>query len=355
MDILEILYENEIKKQTFYPRKLSITNAKTIIYGPRKSGKTTIIYDYLSSKKKGSYLYIDFDDIRINQSILIGLSNFIVKKGIETLVLENFDFSFTPPGCKEVIITTEKKRELEGFESEVLYPLDFEEFIAFKRRDAEIETLFNEYATIGSFPSIVLTHRESFVKRFQEELSVMMNSPLEWTIYRAYALHQGQVVSSYSLFKEIKLFHKISKDKFYEITKSLQDRGLLYLIPKYGSKRGGKKIFLVDFAIKSVLTFEKDFIKRFENMLFLELLKRGEEPVWSDLVELYLPLRTKAVMPLVFMPKEMIREKIGRAYGALEQIGAKRVEVVTLEVEDEFRIEGLEVEVVPFWNWALRD
>ncbi len=355
MDILETLYENEIKKQTFYPRKLSITGGKSIICGARKSGKTTIIYDYLSSKKKGSYLYIDFDDMRITQTIFIGLSNFIVKKGIETLVLENFDFSFTPPSCKEVIITTEKNRELDGFESVTLYPLDFEEFIAFKRRDVEIETLFNEYATIGSFPSIVLTNREGFIKRFQEELMVMMNSPLEWVVYRAYALQQSRVISSFALYKEIKLFHKISKDKFYEITKDLQDRGLLYLVPKYNSTRGGKKIFLVDFAIKSVLTFEKDFIKRFENMLFLELLKRGEEVVWSDLVELFIPAKSKAVIPLIFMPKEMIRDKVKRSVKQLEKLEVKSVEVVTLEVEDEFSIGGISVEVVPFWNWALRD
>ncbi len=43
---------------------------------------------------------------------------------------------------------------------------------------------------------------------------------------------------------------------------------MLFLIEKYGSPKSSKKLFLIDFALKNALTFKKEFLKRFENMVF---------------------------------------------------------------------------------------
>jgi hypothetical protein len=357
MDILQALYENDIKKPLFYPRKLSIDgdDKKVLICGPSKSGKTALIYDYLSSKKRGSFLYIDFYDDRIDQSLFIGLSTFLQKNSIEILVLENFDFSFTIPKVKEVIITSQIDREVEGFKKFTLYPLDFEEFISFKRSDMDIESIFNEYALHGSFPSLANVSKDNLVKLFQDLIKLLTKNEQEWRVFRLIALSQSKSVSLYSLFNEFKLFNKISKDRFYAVSKELQDRNLLFFIRKFNSPKADKKVYLIDFAIKSVLTFEKDFIKRFENMIFLELLKRGKEVYFTDLIDIYIPSSDVAVLPLAFMPKEMIKQKLKRVEKELLKYSIKRVEVITLEEEGEFMLGEIEVEIVPFWNWALRD
>jgi predicted AAA+ superfamily ATPase len=354
MNLLEVLYAQEFKKPTFYPRKFSFTEDKTLLVGTKKSGKSTIIYDYLSAQKKGSFLYIDFADLRINQVIIFGLPNFIKEHHISLLVLENFDFSFKIPPCPKVIITTQKKKELEGFVTQTLHPLDFEEFIAFEKRQTNIEATFNDYATIGTYPNIVLAPKENFTKQFQDHIRLICESDLEFTILRAYALSQGLQTSSFTIFHEIKEFHKISKDKFYAISKKLAEENVLLLLEKYAAPRADKKVYLIDFAIKSVLTFEKDFIKRFENIIYLELFKGGEEVFFTDLIDFYIPSENKAIIPMPFVPITLIKTKLSRIEKELQKYNIKKIEIITLDHEEESYHDSIKLEILPFWSWALQ-
>lgn len=353
-NLLEILYATEFKKPSFYPRKFSFTAKKTLLVGPKKSGKSTLIFDYLSSKKKGTFLYIDFSDLRLSQAIIFGLPAFLEKNDITLLVLENFDFSFKIPNCTEVIITTCAPRTLEGFKRQTLYPLDFEEFIAFEKRQLDVEAIFNDYATWGTYPSVILSAKENFTKIFQDHIRLICDNELEFTILRHYALSQGVAISSYTIFNDIKVFHKISKDKFYAINKKLQDEKLLFLVEKYKAPRADKKVYLIDFAIKSVLTFEKDFIKRFENIIFLELLKNDEELYFTDLLDFYIPSQKRAIIPMPFLPPSMIHSKLARLEKDLIKYNIEKIEIITLEREEERYHDNISVEILPFWLWALQ-
>ncbi len=354
MNLLDVLYAQEFKKPSFYPRKFSFIHPKTILYGAKKSGKSSIIYDFLAQRKKGTFLYLDFADLRVNQIILFGLPSFLTQNNITLLVLENFDFSFQIPPCQEVIITCNAPKELEGFTTQALYPLDFEEFISFEKRTSNIASTFNDYATIGSYPSIVLTSKEHFIKLFQDHIRLLCEDRLEFTILRAYALYQGLPISSYAIFHEIKEFHKLSKDKFYAISKKLQDEQLLLLLPKYRAPRADKKVYLIDFAIKSVLTFEKDFIKRFENIIFLELFKSDQEVYFTDFIDFYLPDQHTAILAMPFIPISMIKTKLQRMQKELEKYNIQKIEIITLEHEEESQYEGISLEILPFWSWALQ-
>ncbi len=354
MNLLEVLYAQEFKKPSFYPRKFSITEKKTLITGPKKSGKSTIIFDYLSQLKKGTFLYIDFADLRVTQVIIFGLPSFLKKNNIQLLVLENFDFSFKIPECQEVIVTTHTSQTLEGFTKQTLYPLDFEEFIAFEKRQINVEAIFSDYTDLGTYPAIVTSAKENFVKYFQDHIRLLSDTPLEFTILKSYALMQGVTVSSYALFNDIKLFHKISKDKFYAITKKLQEEKVLFLVEKHGSPRADKKVFMIDFAMKSVLTFEKDFITRFANIIFLELMKSGEEVYFTDFIDFYIPSQNKAIIAMPFLPPSMILSKLSRLEKDLIKYKVEKIEIITLEVEEETYHGSIPVEILPFWSWALQ-
>ena len=95
MKSLETCYEINFSKINFIERKVKITNPKTIISGASKTGKTYLIYDFLSNFKSNEYLYIDFSDLR-NDLIEIAknLEEFIKKNEIIVLILENFEFQF---------------------------------------------------------------------------------------------------------------------------------------------------------------------------------------------------------------------------------------------------------------------
>ncbi len=353
MDILEILYTREFKKVTYNVRKLSITSKNLLLLGPRGSGKTTMIYDYLSQKKRGSFLYIDFDDFRlIDKNIQDDLPQFLKKHHISLLVMENFDFSFEIPSCAEMIISTNSQHVLEGFESVVLYPLDFEEFISFDKRELNIEAIFATYAAYGTFPAIHFQNKMDFVKTYQDFIKRFCENELQKRVLKLLSLYQGKVVSIYALFCETKQNIKISKDTFYSYTKKLQDEYVLFLVEKFGSKKSPKKLYLIDFALRSALSFEKDFIKRFENIVFLELMKRQKRFYYTDVIDFYLPDEDRAIITIPFLPSNLIESKLQRLSMHFKELDIKIVQVITMEVESSYEKEGISYEMLPFYNFA---
>jgi predicted AAA+ superfamily ATPase len=354
MDILEILYTREFKKVTYNVRKLSFKAKKLLILGPRGSGKSTMIFDYLTQKPKGSFLYIDFDDFRIKEfDIQKELTEFLKKHPIKLLVLEHFDFSFELPQCEEVIITTSQNRSLDSFTSQTLYPLDFEEFIAFDKRELNLEAIFSSYAISGTFPALFGQQKGDFVKVYQEFLKRFAKSELEMSILKLLASHQGTVVSIYALFLELKQQIKVSKDTFYAYTKKLQDENVLFLVEKFGQKKSGKKLYLIDFTIRSALSFEKDFIRRFENIIFLELLKRDKKLFFTDASDFYLPDEKRVILSIPFLPSNLIEGKLERLSRHFIDLEVVSVQVVTMEVEKVYEQNGITFELIPFWSFAI--
>ena len=107
MRSLEACYEINFSKVNFIERKIKINHKKTIISGASKTGKSYLIYDFLSTFKNKEYIYIDFLDLR-NDIIEISknLEKFIKMNEIIVLVLENFNFQFELPNCENIIIST---------------------------------------------------------------------------------------------------------------------------------------------------------------------------------------------------------------------------------------------------------
>ena len=356
MNRLEILYGNEVKKIAFTVRKVSLHGDKIILKGPRHSGKTYLILDLLSMRKKESFLYIDFADIRIDASIAGDLEDFLkLHPQIELLVLENLDFAFPLPSCKQIIITTSQKDfHLKGFEEIYLYPLDFEEFIAFNKRITDPETLFGQYANIGTFPQMLDVSKFAYVQTFQYLLASYYRTPVELEILKTFALRQSTLVSTYAMFNIVKKTAKISKDKFYLYTEKLRNEEVIFMVEKFGQKSTQKKLYMIDFAIRGVLSFEKDFIRRFENMIFLELYKRGYEIYYHDLIDFYLPQTQTVVFSFPFTMQNIIQKKLAKAETEFARLGVKNVQIITMGATDSFCKNDIQYELMPFWNWALQ-
>ena len=93
MKTLENCYELNFSKINFMERKIRITHPKTIITGASKTGKSYLIYDFLSNFKTKDYIYIDLIDSRNNlDEIINNLDLFLRQNQIKVLVLENFSY-----------------------------------------------------------------------------------------------------------------------------------------------------------------------------------------------------------------------------------------------------------------------
>lgn len=356
MKILQILYEEEQKNNLFFDRKITISAKKTLLKGCRRSGKTTLIFDHLSLYNSEEYLYIDLNDERIkNLSFLSNLQKFIDSKNLRLLVIEGFDFSFSLPNCEEIILSTSSLHvSIKDFENLTLYPVDFEEFIAFDRRHFNIEHLFNLFANQGTFPQIVLTNELDAKKELQNLIKLALPNQTKFSIYKKLVELQSTKISLFQIYNQLKNSTKISKDKLYEYVAQLQEEGFLYLIEKYSSPKANKKVYLCDFAIKNALSLKKDFLKRFENIVFSELYKKYREIYYTDFIDFYLPSEHLGIICAPFSLRQSILTKLEKKSQLLQKYNLKHIEIVSIGNEDSFSFKGLTCNVIPFWEWALQ-
>ncbi len=356
MQTLELIYETIYKNNSFFDRKQTITQKKTIVYGPRKSGKTHLIIDHLSHYEKGSFLYIDFSDNRLEIDTLEeNLSLFVKKYPIKLLVIEHFDFSFPLPKIDEIVLSTILTcKTLEGFSKLTLYPLDFEEFISFDKKHSNIEHIFNLFANHGTFPQIVQYAESDHHRAMQDMLHVIIKDETAFLIYKRFCELQSTKVTLFQIYNQLKSTMKISKDKLYAITAHLIEQKLLFLVEKQGQPSAARKVFQVDFALKNALTFKKDFLKRFENMVFLELLKRDKTIFYDDLIDLYIPDEHLAIFCIPFATDEVIQRKMKKLTHTFKSLHVTRVEIITLGNEESFTLETIHFSMLPFWDWALQ-
>ncbi len=350
---LELLYDFEPKRLEYIDRKIQITKKKVIIFAPPKSGVTYLIYSHLINYDKDSYLYIDFNDARVvAKALKSNLQNFIIEKNIKLLVLENFDFSFDIPKCDETIISTNKYQKLNGFELINFYPLDFEEYIAFDKTHSKIENIFNAFANRGTYPQIALSGEINKIKHLQHLSNLITKNEKQLIILKTLSLYQAQSISLYQIFNKLKSDIKISKDLFYGLVDDLKSRQIILFLEKYDHSKAGKKLFLIDFALKNALNFEKDFLKRLENIVFLELYKRNKNLYYTDEIDFYLPKENSAILVIPFLPPVLLKNKILKRKKQFKKLNIKKVEIISLGNEDEFEDDNIKYEIIPFWNWA---
>lgn len=354
METLQHLYEIKHKNRRYFERKLKITSKRTIIKGARKSGKTSLIIDYMQKFSLSETLYIDINDERIDKNkISNNLIAFIKSNPIKLLVIESYDPTIPIPDVEEIILTCNSS--IDGFNDIRLFPLDFEEFISFDKRHNNAEQIFNLYAKRGSFPQIVLKNSNNPYKEMQDMLHVILYNETEFEIFKKCSEFQNAKLSLFQIYNQLKTNMKISKDKLYEKVKTLQDENMIFLVEKLNSPRASKKLFLIDFALKNALTFKREFLKRFENMVFLELIKKEKKIFYTDYLDMYMPDSDYAVLCIPFLPQESIQKKLEKSLLHVKDLGIKKIDIVTIGNEGEFWLKNIRCSILPFWDWALKD
>jgi len=356
MNLLETLHEIRVKNLHFYDRKTKIKYKKMLILGPRKSGKTHLLVDYLQKFDVLDYLYIDFSDQRIDTTELSyqKLSDFIKKNHIKILALDNFDFLFKIPTCEEIVITTDDKSvRLENYYTTHLYPLDFEEFIAFDKKNFNAEQIFNLFSNKGGLPEIVVFNEENYYVKLQNLARDIFESKIEFYIFKKFCEMQSTKISLFQIFNQLKTKIKISKDSLYSVSQSLQNRELVFLLKKYKQEKSAKKVYIFDFAIKNGLTLKKDFLKRFENMVFLELYKKEKNLYYSDYIDFYIKDKKEGIVCSLFTPLVALEKKMQKAKNSLKAMDIKKVFIITLGNEGNFVQNDINFTLIPFWDWTL--
>jgi len=320
------LLPKKIKK-----RKISLQFENTLITGPKRVGKTFLVFDFLQNFK-GKYKYIDFKDYREKDF------NF---DEVDLVIFDNYDFSYPIPN-KTTFIISQDNINLENFKKIELKGLDFEEFFSFENIN-NINHCFDRFLRLGNFPKIF--NEEYFKDEYLKETFELLNYDKD--ILKFFFSHIGEKFTLYQIFQIIKKNKKISKDTFYNSVNKLIKNRVIYEVSKFNSPKSPKKFFAYNFVFRNILTNKKNILHKFENMVFLELNEK--EIFYKEGLTFYIPQKELGILVLPFANEEVVEEKLKK----IENI--KKVEVITISNEFEIKNKNFEVEVKAFIKWRFAE
>ncbi len=349
--LLDEFYRQDLHAPNFVERKTQLDELSYIIEGTAKSGKTHLIKHTLLQRKKSTYLYIDLSDIRIDtDEINAELGKFCREHEIETLALDNYRTDITLPNVPQLLLSSHEPLEIGNFEKIHLYPLDFEEFLAYEHKFDS--TALNHFFQLGGYPAMHSVASEERHLYLQKTLQHAL-SPMEFDIMLLVAKFSAQKLSAFAIYERLKSTRKISKDMLYKSIEALKAKGYLHQLEKFEHARATKKLYLCDIAIKSALTTQKHFGRLFENVVYLEMLKHAEEIYYEENIDFYLPQKDAVILCMPFSNQDMLFKKIESIEGFLITHNVRRVTVVTMSSESTLHHPFVTVEMVPFALWAL--
>ncbi len=354
MDILiEKFYRLELTNQGYVNRKIKLDGLNYQINGISLSGKTKIIKSYLLTCKKQDYLYIDLKDIRIDVNTLnTSLQSFCDNHHIKIMVLDNYHDKVIIPKVQQIIICCRKYQKIDFLTTKIVYPLDFEEFLAFSNRYDSI--IFSDFLYLGGFASLRHVPQDEQAIYIQYWFKQIF-TPIQFAIMKLVSTLFGQTLSAFNLYERLKKNMKLSKDLLYISYRELLEQNYLLPLSKFGNNNATKKIYLCDIIFKHALTVEKNFAKLFENVVFLELFKHDVKCFYAQKIDFYIPDANKIILCMPFSDESALFKRVEAIEAFIFSYQVINIECITMNHEGAISHPISNIIMIPFVQWALGD
>ncbi|MBD3789506.1 MAG: hypothetical protein IE885_03905 [Campylobacterales bacterium] len=353
MLLLEYYQNQHYFNELYVPRKIQIPDQGNInLYGVRGSGKSAMVLDFIKEQDPTKTLYIDMEDPNLLFAPLTVeiLQNYINKSQITLLVLDHYtqDALERFPLIDRLIVITRTKLEGTALEGVELFPLDYEEFLAFESSVSATHS-FNHFLKTGTLPQIARLHKSniSAIKTFMQSKFDTSEHKLLWVL----AQHHTKHLTVHQIYTYAKEKFKVSKDWLYRTIKLFSDEKLLFFIEDRYQK-SGKKMILFDFAFAKYFTTGQPFIIQFDTMIALALIKHHIS--FETLgIHGYITSESELVIPAPFESEESLWAKSQSKFSLYKQYGVKKVTIVTVANQYEYDIQNIHFEALPFYEWSI--
>lgn len=353
LNLLEEFYKTDLHIDKFHDRKVYIEDKSYQIIGITQSGKTKLVKNHLLSLKKNSYLYIDCNDIRINiHDLNKNLVDFCSSNKIDVLALDNYKPKINFINISQLIISSEINYKITELESLQLYPLDYEEFLAYEHKYDS--SALNHFFQLGGLPSMHKVHLDERNTYIQKHLKATLES-IEFDILILCARFMSQKVSAFSIYERLKNIRKISKDKLYKSFDTLIEKNYIHLLEKFEHKKATKKIYLCDISFKSALSIDKHFGRLFENMIYLELLKSRVNCYYDEGIDFYIPSSSQVILCMPFTDERALFKRVEKIEAFIFTHHIAKITAITMNKEGSISHPLSSIEMLPFDIWALGD
>ena len=353
MNLLEYYQNQHPSDENFVPRKCQLPlNGDINLYGVRGAGKTSIVLDYISEEESEDVLYIDIEDPNLifNTLETLTLQQYIDRNHIKILVLDHYEEGLLSnfPNVLKVIIITRVPLEDKNFTPIELFPLDYEEFLAFESTSAQNRG-FNHFLRSGTLPLLARSQKTS-----TQAMKMFFQSSFdrqEQKLLLLLAQHHTKHLTTYQIYTFAKEKFKVSKDWLYKTIKQFNEEKLiLFIDDRY--QKSGKKMLLFDFAFAKYLTLGQPFILQFDTMIALALMKH-HIGVQTLGIHGYITNTNELIIPAPFESEESLWVKSQNKFNLYKKYGIKKVTIITVANSYEYTIEKLHFEALPFDEWSV--
>lgn len=400
-DKIDDLIEREITLDSYMKG-----NETVIITGIRRCGKSSLL-KIISKKFKEKFVYLNFDDIRLTDFKIENFEDIeeIVSEiyGIKTNVvylldeIQNVSFwerwvnnlyakkiKVFVTGSNSSLLSSEISTFLTGRNKVIkLYPFSFKELLSFKKIKLDYKTVderrtisqsFNEYFEKGGFPLVIRNDDLTLSKQYFEDI-------LNKDIIKRYNIKKVKELNDLILY----LFSNVSKTYSYSTLKQVSSIKSLSMIKNYieylknvfvastinkfdysikKQKVSSSKFYVLDNSfLKTVaFNFSENAGKRLENLVFIELLRRGFDIYYSanknecDFVIKEGLKITKAIQVCLVLDNPVTKKReVDGLIESLKEYNLKEGLILTLDKEEEFTSGDKKMIVKPVWKWLLEE
>lgn len=393
------------KKQRGIPRdilfeKYISTRQITVITGVRRSGKSTLLAQF--SDRLNDYYYINFDDERLlnfsvrdfetlmiafqkrssARTILIDEIQVIAywERFVRRLFEEGYKIFVTGSNAK--LLNSELATHLTGryFKIE-LYPFSFKEYLQFQnvpyekitsRAKASILARFDDYLTMGGFPEYIKSGDQEYLQRTYDDLLyrdlIVRFGIREVKSFKQLAQYLFTNIGAHTSYNSLaKILGLKSAMTVRNYVHMMEEAWLFFELYKYDPSLkqqfgSDKKIYGIDQGMRQAVafTFSDDMGKRLENIVALELKRRGREIYYyKDKRECDFVVREKGRIQECLQVTQSLgaqnteRELDGLAEGLRACCATKGTVLIYEGDEKEITHKGNAIEVRFLWRWLL--
>jgi hypothetical protein len=353
MELLEYYQNQRHVIENYVPRKCQLPLDGDInLFGVRGAGKSSIIFDLLQDEDEETTLYIDLDDpnLLFNTLTSLSLQQYIDREGITLLILDHYIEGYLPyfPNVERLIVLSRIALEQKEMTPIELFPLDYEEFLAFESSTAQ-SSGFNHFLRAGTLPLLARSQKTSI-----HAMKTFMQSTFdenEKKLLLILAQHHTKHLTTHQIYTFAKEKFKVSKDWLYKTMKLFtQEKLVLFIEDRY--QKSGKKMLLFDFAFAKYLTLGQPFIMQFDTMIALALFKHRIE-VQTLGIHGYITTNDELIIPAPFESEESLWVKSQSKFSIYKKYGIKKVTIVTVANSYQYQIEKLHFEAIPFNEWSV--
>lgn len=393
------------KKETGTPRRVDSerhlkSQQITVISGIRRSGKSTLMSQF--ARQTGEYYYINFDDERLINFAVEDFQNLMVVfqklypamtvfidevqniAGWERFVRRIHDegYKIFLTGSNARLLSSELSTHLTGRYLKIeLYPFSFMEFLDFKDVDYSIASsktraavlrLFDEYLKKGGFPEFVRYNDPESLKRVYDDIlyrdilvRFKIREVMGFKNLASFLFSNFTKETSYNSLKNNIGFKSVTSVKSY--IDFMREAYLLFELPKYDYSlkkqvSTGKKIYAVDNGLRNTVSFyfSEDEGRLLENLVFVELKRRGEEIFYfkgkneCD----FIIRRGLKIAEAIQVSRELKRgiseeREINGIMEAVKSFKLKTGTILTGHQEDTLIKDGITLKLAPVWKWLI--